>query len=219
MNKSELIQDLSRVYTLLNKIPTKEQYDKLGKHSTSTMRRVFGQWSAALKEAFQHNTSPKTIKQRECLTCQTQTSNPKFCSVSCSTIFNNKNRITKHANENQNRCQCGKPINYRSKTCKLCVSLKDVPLRDLLYHNLHKSGTYSLIRSQARSKAEKLGWNSCIECGYNKHIQIAHVKAISSFKLDTLVSVINDESNLLPLCPNCHWEFDHGQKPHLSNKN
>ena len=44
---------------------------------------------------------------------------------------------------------------------------------------------------------------------YDKHIEIAHIKAIKDFDPDTRLSQINDVSNLLPLCPNCHWEFDH----------
>jgi hypothetical protein len=32
---------------------------------------------------------------------------------------------------------------------------------------------------------------------------------ISSFADDTPIDVINAPDNLLALCPNCHWEFDH----------
>ena len=50
----------------------------------------------------------------------------------------------------------------------------------------------------------------CIICGYDKHIEIAHIKAVSEFSDDTLISEINDINNLAPLCPNHHWEFDNG---------
>ena len=50
----------------------------------------------------------------------------------------------------------------------------------------------------------------CYICGYSNHIEIAHIKSVSSFDDDVLVSEINHINNLLPLCPNHHWEFDNG---------
>ena len=49
----------------------------------------------------------------------------------------------------------------------------------------------------------------CAHCGYDKHVEIAHVKPVSSFPQTALLLEINSRSNLLHLCPNCHWEFDH----------
>lgn len=114
-------------------------------------------------------------------------------------------------------CQkCGK--NYSSKNSKYCENCKikkivggfDYTLKDATYTLHHKSSAYALVRTRARAIASKLGWNSCKICGYNKHIEVAHIKSISSFGEDTLVSIINDPSNLVPLCPNCHWELDNG---------
>ena len=48
----------------------------------------------------------------------------------------------------------------------------------------------------------------CEKCGYDKHFEICHKKAISSFPDDALISVVNDLNNLVSLCPNCHWELD-----------
>ncbi|NDG25698.1 MAG: HNH endonuclease [Proteobacteria bacterium] len=45
-------------------------------------------------------------------------------------------------------------------------------------------------------------------CIYDKHFEVAHIKPISEFSKDTLITIVNDPSNLIPLCPNCHWEFD-----------
>ena len=50
----------------------------------------------------------------------------------------------------------------------------------------------------------------CAVCGYSKHIEIAHIKGVSEFSDDSLVSEINDINNLVALCPNHHWEFDSG---------
>lgn len=50
----------------------------------------------------------------------------------------------------------------------------------------------------------------CRTCGYDKFVQCCHIKAVAKFPRDTLVAVVNHPENLVLLCPNCHWEFDHG---------
>lgn len=50
----------------------------------------------------------------------------------------------------------------------------------------------------------------CANCGYAKHVEICHIQPINTFPDDTPVAVINALENLVALCPNCHWEFDHG---------
>ena len=48
----------------------------------------------------------------------------------------------------------------------------------------------------------------CAICGYDKHYEVAHIKAVSDFDDDVLISEINDINNLIALCPNHHWEHD-----------
>ena len=50
----------------------------------------------------------------------------------------------------------------------------------------------------------------CYNCGYDKHVEIAHIQSVNSFSGDITLDIINHPSNLIHLCPNCHWEFDHG---------
>jgi hypothetical protein len=50
----------------------------------------------------------------------------------------------------------------------------------------------------------------CVNCGYDKHIEVCHRRALTSYPLDTPIAIVNDLSNLVGLCPNCHWELDHG---------
>lgn len=67
----------------------------------------------------------------------------------------------------------------------------------------------SRIRELARLVFEKSGIEKkCICCGYDKHIEICHIKGISDFDSDTSIAEINNINNLIALCPNCHWEFD-----------
>jgi hypothetical protein len=52
---------------------------------------------------------------------------------------------------------------------------------------------------------------TCKACGYDKHINVCHKKDIKDFPMTALIGEINDLNNLIGLCPNHHWEFDHGQ--------
>ena len=47
-------------------------------------------------------------------------------------------------------------------------------------------------------------------CGYSKHYEVAHIKAVADFDDNDLISEINSENNLIALCPNHHWEYDNG---------
>ena len=78
---------------------------------------------------------------------------------------------------------------------------------------LNSRKSYQSYRSAIRKDAEKTfdeldGIYKCCVCGYDKHIEIAHVKSVSDFESDTLISEINHINNIIPLCPNHHWEFD-----------
>lgn len=70
-------------------------------------------------------------------------------------------------------------------------------------------------RSSIRKSAEKIFKQSnkelkCAICGYEKHIEIAHIKAVSEFEDSAKISDINAIDNLIALCPNHHWEYDNG---------
>ena len=52
--------------------------------------------------------------------------------------------------------------------------------------------------------------HKCAVCGYNKHIEVAHIKAVADFEENTKIKEINSITNLIGLCPNHHWEYDHG---------
>lgn len=130
-----------------------------------------------------------------------------FCSRSCAANVNNK--IYKKRKRTK-KCKCGELILSDRKKCVNCIENlnKDRKLCEITYKKLHRSSAYALVRSMARTFAKKMGWISCCKCGYDKHIEIAHIKPISSFLPDDKISEINSINNLLPLCPNCHWEFD-----------
>lgn len=154
----------------------------------------------------------RRILKLNCLYCGKETSNPKYCSLKCSASHprGNKSRelIDRYCKK------CGRHLyreNWKSdrRLCEVCRRDQYDTVRDILYTKHHKSSAYALIRSRARAITLKLK-KKCQICGYSKHVEICHIKPIASFSIETKISIINDLSNLVLLCPNCHWEFDRG---------
>lgn len=78
-----------------------------------------------------------------------------------------------------------------------------------------KRKNWQSARSSIRRDAERKIINAsiplvCKECGYDKHVEISHIKSVSSFSDESVVDEINSIDNLVLLCPNHHWEFDNG---------
>jgi predicted restriction endonuclease len=97
--------------------------------------------------------------------------------------------------------------NFKSPRASLnCMTLGEIKARQ----NNMNSHKYHPIRSHARNKYKNELKDGCEICGYSKHTEVAHIKEINSFNDNATVEEINDKDNVLILCPNCHWEFDHG---------
>ena len=139
----------------------------------------------------------------------------KFCNQSCAAKYNNQRR-----NKKPYYCQkCGNIIGYgfeefgRRKFCNTCQP-NYIDWEKITYGEVKKKASYqvnSRIRDLARQVFQKeKGYTSCYRCGYNKHIEVCHIHAISDFPDDALISEINSPDNLIGLCPNCHWELDYG---------
>lgn len=88
-------------------------------------------------------------------------------------------------------------------------SILNCTKKDLFDTYSNYSSARNTIASLARNvyyKSSRPKW--CICCGYDKHFEVAHIKAVSDFEDNTLISEINSEDNLIALCPNHHWEYD-----------
>lgn len=138
--------------------------------------------------------------------------NIMFCSRKCSSIYNNN--ISNKIGLKNNCKDCGCEIAKSYKLCKNCKNKKQIlkesqiiTLKDLIY-NRNDANKYNKIRGYARSLSRKQE-QKCLICNYNQHVEVCHIKAISDFDLETPISIINSNENLVLLCPNCHWEFDH----------
>jgi 5-methylcytosine-specific restriction endonuclease McrA len=115
-------------------------------------------------------------------------------------------------------CPCGNDKHIRATICKHCRSKQrgvessitiDSNIGDKTYTK-HKYAKYSYIRWHAKKVAKEAGMVKCANCAYEKHVEIAHIKPISEFDPSAKIREVNDIDNLIPLCPNCHWEFDYG---------
>lgn len=150
-----------------------------------------------------------------------------FCCQSCAAKFNNLGRIKNKPKERI--CRRCKAKYYKTKksraTTKMCekcfaayLNLDDYHRRLTLANcfsdpsviDKHPSWKAAYIRNLNRKwNKDKLS-KPCAGCGYSKHVELAHIRAISSFPLNEMLGVVNHSSNVIQLCPNCHWEFDHG---------
>jgi hypothetical protein len=158
----------------------------------------------------------------ECLLCKKETTNPKFCCKSCAATYTNK--IYPKRKTKKTCIICGNQVkSYRHSRCEIHHKeyletkfdyLKTLPLKVFWekksLENLHSSSKNSHIRVLGRSHFKHLLKKPCHNCGYNKHVELCHIKPISQFNENSTLSEVNCEDNLIQLCPNCHWEFDNG---------
>ena len=155
-----------------------------------------------------------------CLNCNSDTKNPKFCCRSCAQSFNNKIYPKRKISRKCSRCY-NIVRNYRSLLCEDCFqsymssrknsllnrTISEYSNRDCI-KKLHKSSSNAHIRGFARSWFKDLKSLPCANCGYCKHVELCHIKPISSFDQNDKIKDINCRENIIQLCPNCHWEFD-----------
>lgn len=132
-----------------------------------------------------------------------------FCSRSCAAKINNLK--PKRIKKDRFCKKCNIKITKDTRTlCDNCLNTVDwstIKFGEL--KGRYKYQKHSRIRDLARSKFDKVK-KECVICGYSKSVHVAHIKAVNSFSKDTPISEINDLSNLVLLCPNHHYEFDHG---------
>jgi hypothetical protein len=153
----------------------------------------------------------------------------KYCCRSCAAKVNNvlyQKRVSKY----EGLVRIG-PSTYKN-ICPICGELKDIyakhchnckranslermmlsPMSNYVYNNGNARVKYSKIRTMAREFLD--AWEIpqvCKVCGYDIHVQCCHIKPISEFDEHTsLIIDVNHPNNLVYLCPNHHWEMDHG---------
>lgn len=151
---------------------------------------------------------------RACIVCGKETTNPKFCSRSCSAIYTNHEH-PKRQKKTRFCKNCGAEIETGKTVCDNCNSKRSIDywsgktLADIEHPFQYQVS--NLLRGIARRVYQQANRPyKCQNCGYDKHVEICHIRAINTFPNDTPVLVVSGIDNLIALCPNCHWEFDHG---------
>lgn len=138
----------------------------------------------------------------------------KYCSRSCAAITTNKER---KRDKSPRKCKrCGKiiPEGLRLRACKDCHQREKIKGYKLEEHRDRCKG-YQSSRSSIQNHARHIYLGSkrqrvCFVCGYDRHVEICHVRAIAKFSGATKIEAVNAIENLVTLCPNHHWELDHG---------
>jgi len=132
-----------------------------------------------------------------------------FCNSSCAAAFNNRLFPKKRSV----RKACGKclemfpPPNYRIKTCSNCRPFRS-RRRNLSELSKREAGRVVIGRHAVRVMASRP--KTCVICGYDRFVDVAHIKAVAAFSPQAKLAEINAPENLVYLCPNHHREFDRG---------
>jgi len=159
-------------------------------------------------------------KPNKCLTCEDpilprpgqrlfNVRQKKFCNSSCAASFNNRLFPKKKAAKKVciNCLRSFSPPNQRIKTCSECRPLRSKPrnLRDL---SKQEAGRVIIGKHAMRVMADRL--KTCSVCGYDKFVDVCHIKPVAAFSSQAKLKEINACDNLVYLCPNHHREYDRG---------
>lgn len=137
-----------------------------------------------------------------------------FCNQTCANTYNNS--ISK-----KDRTSCcnnclksftktkDKVSNTCSQLCYMELGMKQRLMKDVIKRT--DANKYDNIRQNARKYSKYFYPTNCMLCGYDKHYEVCHVKDLKNFTREETIYEINNKNNLIHLCPNCHWEFDHNQ--------
>lgn len=144
-----------------------------------------------------------------------------FCSLSCNAVYNNTGRIKRHPTERV----CIKCNNVfiitrndtgyfsKNKRCPACLdsSIIETRTKKEIFEicSSWQSARTTIRRHASKIYAKNNKPKCCAICGYHKHYDISHLKSVSDFSENSLITEINDINNLIALCPTHHWEYDH----------
>ena len=163
--------------------------------------------------------SRKCLRRPEhpCENCGKMTTNPRFCSRSCSAVVTNSAQ-PRRKKKIKLCTRCGEPTPRPDrKFCDQCFKLtrsvdwNTATLEDIRQATGSHNSYNSTLHQLAKLKARKAGMlNECAICGYEVKVHCCHIKPLRMFNSSALVSEVNALSNLVGLCPNHHSELDAG---------
>jgi hypothetical protein len=158
--------------------------------------------------------SRKPLVRLICAYCQSEFSRKQnyrrskngkyFCSCLCAAKHNVRDFPMKKPRNLRPCADCGNRVDeFSRKFCSKCWSIRSDKM-----DNMPKG---QCSRRAIASHARSVGIDStkCKLCGYSKFVERCHKLPVRSFPNTALLREINHPDNLVSLCPNCHWEFDH----------
>ena len=138
--------------------------------------------------------------------------NKPFCSRSCAATHNN---LVAQKRFKQGKCKsCEEPVGSGYTYCKKCFTYNTGAWQ----HKTIKQIKAEYPRIQAHAKIRGYSYTVykssnkpkyCCNCGYDKHYEVCHIKAIKDFSDESTLGEVHHIDNLIALCRNCHWEYDH----------
>lgn len=131
----------------------------------------------------------------------------KFCNSSCAASFNN-GAAPKRKRQTRACSKCGAMFiaeRADSKRCSACYVKPSKPILSLKKSQVTRKAIAKLARKVVRDRP-----NVCQVCGYDRFIEVCHIRPVSTFTPHSGVQTINSAANLIKLCPNHHKELDSG---------
>lgn len=116
-------------------------------------------------------------------------------------------------NSQYNACVCGKSKRIFAKLYGVCYKAeKHIGQRtkDEVSGNNWWAKRVPIAKHARRVFSLSDKPKECLICGYNKHYEVCHVKAIADYDNTITIEEINNIDNLVALCRNHHWEYDNG---------
>ncbi len=205
----ELLQIIINYYNEFGKPPSSKWNISLTK---TLKQRLNYSWedilnSIGLQTLKQINKKNNELKfgLKLCIVCKKETNNPKFCSHSCSAIYNNTGKISHNKKIIKNCLNCDILLLHNPKFCSIkCQHLYAKKQFIKKWLNGEITGTIkNKCSSIIRDYLFEQNNNKCGECGWAKINK-------TSGKIPLQVDHIdgnwtnNKPKNLRLLCPNCH---------------
>lgn len=146
----------------------------------------------------------------------------RYCSRRCSTVARHKlGPIHKPKPRQCYKCGVSFTTTKQHESIRACPKChrtrKEISIGLRTIDEIERSNTstrqpdkYGRIRLHCRALHRDLAERPCATCGYDRFVELCHIRAISDWPKDTLVNIVNSDNNVIQLCPNHHWELDHG---------
>ena len=159
--------------------------------------------------------------EKPCAHCKTPTRNAKFCTRSCAASTNNTWAV-KRKPKNKRRCRdCGDEYLERTWNRSRCVKCYDT------WRDYAARTTLGMLAEKVRAEGHPTSWRwsevrshcralnshrprACQVCNYSNHVEYCHIKGLATYPDCATIAEVNDPNNIAILCPNHHWELDHG---------